>query len=90
MMDIMRHRVLALVLGILAVGSIAAPARADDEAPKVYDGRLEAIQNPGGNGGPRNVTLQSGGTSLTYFLLVGCSVICIGVMFKNAKRTHLD
>jgi hypothetical protein len=60
MMDAMRHRVLALVLGILAVGTIAAPARADDEAPKVYDGRLEAIQNPGGNGGPRNVTLQSG------------------------------
>lgn len=89
MTEFMRRRFLPLVLGLIAVGSIAAPARADDEAPKVYDGRLEAFQS-GPNGAPRNVTLQSGGTSLTYFLLVGCGVICIGVMFKNARRTHLD
>ena len=71
--------------GLVLLATVAlAPmsARADDSAPKDYDGRLD--------GYPKNVTLDSGGTALTYFLFVGLGVVGLGVLFKNPNRTHLD
>jgi hypothetical protein len=52
------------------------------EEIKYYDARLE--------GYPTNVTLDLGTTALTWLLFVFLSVVCIGVMFKSARRTHLD
>jgi hypothetical protein len=54
---------------------------AQDE-PKIYDARLEGYEN--------NYTLDAGGTGLTWLLLVVLGALCIGVLFKSAKRTHLD
>lgn len=47
----------------------------------VVDARLE--------GYPQNVTLD-GGSFLAWLTFGVVGVICIGVMFKNARRTHLD
>ena len=72
------------LLSIIAAGVLfAAPssAMAQDEE-KTYDARLA--------GHADNVVLDTGGTALTYLLLAGLGVLCVGVMFKNSKRTHLD
>jgi hypothetical protein len=53
---------------------------ADERVP--YDARLE--------GYPQNVTLDGGGTALSWLLLIILAALCIGVMFKNANRSHLD
>jgi hypothetical protein len=31
-----------------------------------------------------------GGAALSYFILIGTTVLAVGVLFKNANRTHLD
>lgn len=68
-----------------AVASIPATARAsssDSEAPTIYDARLQGYS--------QNVQLDSGSTALSWLLLCALGVICLGVTFKDAKRTHLD
>ena len=57
-------------------------ARPQEPEKEIVDGRLE--------GYAKNVTLEGGSTALTWLLLVFLAVIAVGVMFKNAKRTHLD
>jgi hypothetical protein len=82
MMRRMSKRLLALLIVALSVSLAPVSAMADDSAPKSYDGRLD---NYG-----RQVTLDSGGTALCYFLFAGLGVIALGGMFRNARRTHLD
>ena len=53
-----------------------------DEAPEVYDARLQGYKD--------NVQLDSGSTALTWLLLIALGVLCLGVLFKDAKRSHLD
>ena len=78
----MRNRFLAGLVVLATVALAPMSALADDSTPKDYDGRLD--------GYTKNVTLDSSGTALTYFLFVGIGVIGLGVLFKNAKRSHLD
>ena len=71
--------------GAFCAAVLASPvlALADNAPPKdVVDWRLE------GYGG--SVTLDGSSTSVTWLLLVGLGIICIGVFFKNERRTHLD
>jgi hypothetical protein len=83
MMRCMKRRLLPLMIALLSLTAAPLSARADDtNAPKDYDGRLDDFG--------REVTLDSGGTALSYFLFAGLGVIAIGVLFKNARRTHLD
>ena len=57
-------------------------AVAQDEAVK-NDARLE--------GYAQKVMVDSGdSTALSWLLLVFLAMVALGVMFKNAKRTHLD
>jgi len=51
----------------------------DDETPG--DARLENYS--------QNVSIE-GSTALSWILLMFLGVIGLGVMFKNAQRTHLD
>ncbi len=80
MMVRMRRRLGILVL-LLTVALAPLSALADD-APKSYDGRLDDYG--------QTVTLDSNGTALTYFLFVILGLVCLGAMFKNARRSHLD
>ena len=65
------------VVMTLATGGSALAA---DE--KVVDGRL---QNYGSN-----VIVQGGGTATSVMVLIGLGALCMIVLFKNAKRSHLD
>jgi len=77
----MKHRLLSIGLAVLMMLLSPLGALAQEEI-KYYDARLE--------GYPSGVTLELGSTALTWLLFVFLSVVCIGVMFKNARRTHLD
>jgi hypothetical protein len=72
-------RVLPVCFTLLATPLIAAAAEGEKE---VYDARLE--------GYPQNVTLQGGSTALSWLLLIVLAALCVGVLFKNANRSHLD
>jgi hypothetical protein len=73
--------VLCLWVGALAVMLSPAVALAQDEAVE-RDGRLEGYQT--------KVLVDNDSTALTWLLLVFLGMVTLGVMFKNAKRTHLD
>jgi hypothetical protein len=70
-----------MTIAVLTMGAIPMSAKADDNS-KSYDGRLDDYGKP--------VTLDNGGTALTYFIWVGLGVVGLIVMFKDAKRSHLD
>jgi hypothetical protein len=80
MMGHMRRR-LGILVFLLTVAIAPLSAMAED-APKSYDGRLDDYAQP--------VTVDTNGTALTYFLFVALGFICLGAMFKNARRSHLD
>jgi hypothetical protein len=41
-------------------------------------------------GYPANITLEGGGTALTWIALIVCGALVFGGLFKDAKRSHLD
>ena len=68
---------------LAAVVTVISPAMAlaqDDDRP-IVDARLE--------GYPSNVSLE-GSTALMWVLLLILGIICVGPLFMNSKRTHLD
>jgi hypothetical protein len=83
MMPIMKRRLLICVFLLLPV--LSAPAISFGRPPKeereIVDARLEGYD--------KNVSIE-GGTALTWLMFIFLGAICMGVMFKNAKRTHLD
>ena len=83
-MNVFRRFLIGLMLALsvtLAVAPRAALAR-DEGEREIYDARLEGYQTP--------VSLDSGSTALTWLLLIVLTGICVGVMFMNPKRSHLD
>jgi hypothetical protein len=54
----------------------------EDEETARLEARLE--------GYPIQVRMPSGSTALTWLMIGFLSAITIAVLFKNAKRTHLD
>jgi hypothetical protein len=78
----MRKKLLAATIVLLTVGLAPLSALADDQS-KSYDGRLDDY------GKDKNVTLDSG-TALSYFVWIGLGLVGLLVMFKDAKRSHLD
>jgi hypothetical protein len=76
-------RLLAIFLVLAALGSAPVSALADDSnAPKSFDGRLDDYNKP--------VTLDNGGTALTYFVWIILGAVAVIVLFKDSKRSHLD
>ena len=77
----MRKTLLCWMFALL-IGTLAGPAMAaDDPEIKPY---------PKIEGYDQNVRVEEASTTFTWALLIFLGVICVGVMFKNAKRTHLD
>jgi hypothetical protein len=84
MIDRMKHRLFGRLSACLVfvIVTLLMPMLALADEKKIYDARLEGYEN--------NVTLDAGGTGLTWLLLVVLGALCIGVLFKSGKRTHLD
>jgi hypothetical protein len=82
-LDRARRSTLAVVVSLATLIVLFAPivVRADDESTS-YDARVE--------GYAQKVQLDSGSTALTWLLFVVLGVLTIAVLFKDAKRTHLD
>ena len=75
---------IALLLAVTlfaATPAVSHAASSSDDDEEVVDGRLY--------GYPKKVDLGSS-TALQWVLLMILGVVCIGPLFMNAKRTHLD
>ncbi len=82
MMLYMKQKWIGYVLAAATLLFSPVLALAQDAEDKVYDARLE---NYGGT-----VTLENSSTALMWLLLILLAACCVAVMFKNARRTHLD
>ncbi|HEY8665348.1 MAG TPA: hypothetical protein VIL86_01725 [Tepidisphaeraceae bacterium] len=79
----MKRRMLTVCCGILSILLLPALtfARVVEEK-EIVDARLEGYS--------RNVTLADSTTSLIWLLFIFLAALALGVLFRNAKRTHLD
>jgi hypothetical protein len=74
---------MTIVVTFLLLPVIAfAQRRGEEEGSELKEARLE--------GYAANVKAAEGGPALTYLLLIFLAVLGLAVMFKNARRTHLD
>ena len=84
-MNVFRRYLIALMLALslaLTMAPRTALASRDEGEKEIYDARLEGYQTP--------VSLDTGSTALTWLLLILLTGMCVGVMFMNPKRSHLD
>jgi hypothetical protein len=84
MMVRMKYRLLTLYvsLAVLLAPVIVLARSTEDEETVLQEARLE--------GYAQTVHLKDGGTALTWIMIGFFSAIAIAVLFKNARRTHLD
>jgi hypothetical protein len=88
MMNRMKYRLPALVFAVIY--SLATPlatlasSSSSDEDQTPIDARLQGYQS--GTAALNNAS----GTALTWLLLCVLTAICVGVLFMNPKRSHLD
>jgi len=69
----------------------SALARVDEDEGPPPDARTEGYKIEGKQGPPAPLLISpASGTAGTWALTVILGVVCIGVMFKNGKRSHLD
>jgi hypothetical protein len=73
---------MALAIAFLAPVIAFAQRRGEEEGSELKEARLE--------GYAFNARAAEGGPALTYLLFIFLAVLGLAVMFKNAKRTHLD
>ena len=75
--------VLVACLWAFTLAAVVAPGVALAQEEEVErDARLEGYAS--------NVALDGDSTALMWILLIFLGSIAMGVMFKNAKRSHLD
>jgi hypothetical protein len=71
----------ALLLGVgVALAPVSARGADDDEE------RIEVREQMY----TKAVKTEKGSTALMWMLLFFLAIVCVSVLFKNAKRTHLD
>jgi hypothetical protein len=83
MMNFMFNKARLLQVVCWMVTVLLSPAMAlaaDDD--KLPDARIQNFTKP--------VSLPDSNNGLTWLFLIFLAVVCLGAMFKNAKRTHLD
>ena len=76
------RRTLALGVLMVAMSPAAALAQRDQVERDIVDARLEGYS--------QGVTLPPASNGLTWVALIVLGAICLGGLFKDAKRTHLD
>jgi hypothetical protein len=81
----MKHRLYGWIcaLTVLLMSPAMTLARQYQEEKEIVDARLEGYGNI-------NVSLDPKSTALMWLLLIFLSVVTVSVMFKDAKRSHLD
>ena len=86
MIRIMKKRLFSTLMVLTLAFAVPAAtfASSDDEETDGMDARLKGYKD-----GPMAMK-DASGTGLTWFLLAMLGGMCIGVMFINSKRTHLD
>jgi hypothetical protein len=72
------RRKLLMMMSALSLYMMPALALAQDEP---VDARLQGYANP---------VVIPGSTALYWLLVLVLAGACVGVMFMNAKRSHLD
>lgn len=79
----MKHRLFGLYFALACLLTpVFALAKGEDEEAQLLEARLEGYTDP--------VRMDSGSTALTWLMFIFLAVVALAVMFKNAKRTHLD
>ena len=79
----MKHRLIMACGSLLVLLANPLSALAQDEAERtILDARLEGYKS--------NVTLEGGSSALTWILFIVLTLLALGGLFKDAKRTHLD
>ena len=74
----------AALLLPLSLPSMAMAQYGHEEGLDTADARLRGYEE-------RNVSVPGkAAVPLAYFAFIGLTIVAAGVMFKNAKRTHLD
>jgi len=71
-----------VTLATVALTPMSALARQQEPEREIIDARLEGYAT--------NVALPESTTALTWLLFAFLGVVCLSVLFKDAKRTHLD
>jgi hypothetical protein len=90
MMQMMKRRLTECCVALALGFACAAPAMAQDEEERP-DARVEGYALADDKVGPVLIDPKTARTNATvWFMLAGMGVVGLGVMFKNAKRTHLD
>ena len=84
-MNALRRCALALILavgGAVATPQTATARNSSDEEPAGTDARLEGYKE--------SAKLDPSSNAVNWLLLVVLAAACVGVMFMNPKRSHLD
>lgn len=71
----------ARLLVLLVVGFACPLAALAQDVDVEHDARIEGYQTP---------LALDGSSALTWMLFVALAVVGVSVLFKNAKRSHLD
>jgi hypothetical protein len=87
MMVTMRKLLRPLAMGLMLLG-LAGTASAQDDDDPGPDARLLGFRDAEGKLVKADLSPASMGGTWALFVISG--VLCVGVMFKSGKRTHLD
>lgn len=86
MIPTMKQRLLAILIACSLCFAVLPAVHAstnDEEAPTI-DARLEGYKDG-------NMALKdASGAALSWLLLIILTSMCVGVLFINSKRSHLD
>ncbi len=72
----------AIVAGTMLALPVLSFASSVDGEKEMYDARIENYA--------KSMQLDSGSTAISWILLLFLAVVCIGALFKDSKRSHLD
>lgn len=67
----------------LWLASLAAAQQSQEALYEGADGRLRGYEGTG-------IVLEETHIAVTYLALIALSTIAVGVLFKSARRSHLD